>query len=150
MHARCACSTQPARSIVLDDYVRFLYPIGARSLPEAFVRIAVALRRGNAQKMLEKTNTVFLLEVLLQRHVYGRPLELKRDAGIRDAVLFILDSLVETGSSAVFRNEGRLRNPARIAAKPPRSTTASTAGCTPRHQLLAVDPSVAAPNKMLR
>ena len=56
-----------ATSIVLDDYVRFLYHIGERSLPEAFVRVADALRRGEPQKMLEKTNTVFLLEVLLQR-----------------------------------------------------------------------------------
>lgn len=93
----------PPTSIVLDDYVRFLYHIGERSLPEAFVRIADALRRGNAQEMLEKTNTVFLLEVLLQRHVYGRPLELKSNRHVREAVLLILDSLVETGSSAAFR-----------------------------------------------
>ncbi|MFZ2541604.1 MAG: hypothetical protein WAW75_07490, partial [Gallionella sp.] len=49
------------------------------------------------------TNTVFLLEVLLQRHVYGRPLELKREHGIRQSVLFLLDILVENGSSAAFR-----------------------------------------------
>lgn len=102
----------PPTSIVLDDYVRFLYHIGERSLPEAFVRVADALRLGNMQKMLEKTNTVFLLEVLLQRHVYGRPLELKRDARIRGAVLFILDSLVETGSSAAFRMRDDFVTPA--------------------------------------
>ena len=44
-----------------------------------------------------------MLESLLQRHVYGRPLELKRQTRIRDAVLFILDWLVEMGSSAAFR-----------------------------------------------
>ena len=93
----------PSTSVVLDDYVRFLFHIGERSLPEAFVRVAVALRRGDALKMLAKSNTVFMLEVLLQRYVYGRPLELKRDDRIRDAVLFILDCLVETGSSAAFR-----------------------------------------------
>jgi hypothetical protein len=38
------------------------------------------------QEFREKTNTVFLLEVLLHRHVYGRPLELKRYARIREAV----------------------------------------------------------------
>jgi hypothetical protein len=102
----------PPTSIVLDDYVRFLYHIGERSLPEAFVRIADALRRGNAQEMLEKTNTVFLLEVLLQRHVYGRPLELKSDRRVREAVLSILDSLVETGSSAAFRMRDDFVTPA--------------------------------------
>jgi hypothetical protein len=70
----------PPTSIVLDDYTRFLYHIGERSLPDAFVRIADALRRGDPQTMLEKSNTPFMLEVLLRRYVYGRPLELKRDA----------------------------------------------------------------------
>lgn len=102
----------PPASIVLDDYVRFLYHIGERSLPEAFVRVAEALRRGNAQEMLKKTNTVFMLEVLLQRHVYGRPLELKGAPRIREAVLFILDTLVETGSSAAFRMRDDFVTPA--------------------------------------
>ena len=93
----------PATAVVLDDYARFLYHIGERSLPDAFVRIAASLRRGDAQRMLARANTVFTLEVLLQRYVYGRPLELKRDDGIREAVLFILDCLVESGSSAAFR-----------------------------------------------
>ena len=102
----------PPTSIVLDDYVRFLYHIGERSLPEVFVRVADSLRRGDAQSMLEKTNTVFLLEVLLQRHVYGRPLELKSDARIRAAALFILDSLVEIRSSAAFRMRDDFVTPA--------------------------------------
>ncbi len=93
----------PPSWIVLDDYLRFLYHIGERSLPEAFVRVATSLRHGNAQAMFQKTNTVFLLEVLLQRHVYGRPLELKRDRAVREAVLSLLDILVENGSSASFR-----------------------------------------------
>ena len=104
----------PPTSIVLDDYARFLYHIGERSLPDAFARVAAALRRGNAQKMLAMSNTVFVLEVLLQRYVYGRPLELKRDDRIRDAVLFILDCLVESGSSAAFRMRDDFVTPALI------------------------------------
>lgn len=102
----------PPTSIVLDEYARFLYHIGEKSLPEAFVRVAEALRRGDAQDMLKKTNTVFLLEVILQRHVYGRPLELKSDSRIRESVLFILDSLVEMGSSAAFRMRDDFVTPA--------------------------------------
>ena len=102
----------PTTSIVLDDYVRFLYHIGERSLPDAFARVGDALRRGNTPKMLVKSNTVFMLEVLLQRYVYGRPLELKRDNRIRDAVLFILDGLVEAGSSAAFRMRDDFVTPA--------------------------------------
>ena len=102
----------PPTSIVLDDYARFLYHIGAHSLPQAFSRIADALRRGDPEKMLEKTNTIFMLEVLLQRYVYGRPLEVKRDARIREAVLFILDCLVESGSSTAFRMRDDIVTPA--------------------------------------
>ena len=93
----------PPSSTVLDDYVRFLYHVGERSLPEAFVYVAERLRAGNSQAMLIKTNTVFMLEVLLQRQVYGRPLELKRDQRVREDVLYLLDALVENGSSAAFR-----------------------------------------------
>jgi len=75
----------PPASIVFDSYVRFLYHIGKRPLPEAFIRVADSLKRGDAQAMLAKTNPVFLLEVLLQRHIYGRPLELKCDTAIRQA-----------------------------------------------------------------
>jgi hypothetical protein len=70
---------------------------------QAFVRVANSLKNEDAQAMLAKTDTVFLLEVLLQRHVYGRPIELKRYTDIRQAVLFLLDILVENGSSAAFR-----------------------------------------------
>ena len=102
----------PATSAVLYNYAGFLYHIGERSLPDAFIRVGDALWRGNTQKMLAKSDTVFMLEVLLQRYVYGRPLELKRDKRIRDAVLFILDCLIEAGSSAAFRMRDDFVTPA--------------------------------------
>jgi hypothetical protein len=93
----------PTSSTVLDDYVRFLYHIGEQSLPGAFVRIASRLQQGDAVDMLSKGNTVFMLEALLRRHVYSRPLELKSNSNLRDAVLLLLDTLVEVGSSAAYR-----------------------------------------------
>jgi hypothetical protein len=93
----------PPSSAMLDNYLRFLYHIGERALPEAFVRIAARLQQGDARAMTRRSNTIFMLEVLLQRYVYGRPLELKRDPDRRTAVLFLLDLLVEQGSSAAFR-----------------------------------------------
>ena len=98
--------------IVLDSYVRFLYHIGEYSMPAAFVRIANALRRGNRGSILRDSNTVFLLEVLLQRHVYARPLELKRDPTLREAILYVLDVLIESGSSAAFRMRDDFVTPA--------------------------------------
>jgi hypothetical protein len=102
----------PRTAIVLDDYLRFLYHIGAQSLPQAFARIATALQQGAPAEMLALSNTVFLLEVLLQRHVYGRPLELKQDRTVREAVLYLLDVLVERGSSAAFRMRDDFVTPA--------------------------------------
>lgn len=98
--------------IVLDSYVRFLYHIGERSLPTSFLHIANALKRGDSLKMLHNSNTVFMLEVLLQRHVYARPLELKRNPALREAILYVLDALVESGSSAGFRMRDDFVTPA--------------------------------------
>lgn len=98
--------------IVLDSYIRFLYHIGERSMPAAFVRIVNALRRENPADMLRESNTVFMLEELLQRHVYARPLELKRDRSLREAILYLLDILVESGSSAAFRMRDDFVTPA--------------------------------------
>ena len=111
-HVHALFEALPPSSIVLDNYVRFLYHIGERSLPAAFVRVASFIKRGDAQAMLVKTDTVFLLEVVLQRHIYGRPLELKRDSALRQAVLFLLDILVEHGSSAAFRMRDDFVTPA--------------------------------------
>ena len=64
--------------------------------------------------MLRESNTVFMLEVLLQRHVYARPLELKGfgDPALREAILYVLDVLVESGSSAAFRMRDDFVTPA--------------------------------------
>ncbi|MEZ3136611.1 AAA family ATPase [Stutzerimonas kunmingensis] len=102
----------PPVSIVLDSYARFLYHIGERSMPAAFEHIANALRRGSSSDMLRESNTVFILESLLQRHVYSRPLELKRDPILREAILYVLDALVESGSSAAFRMRDDFVTPA--------------------------------------
>ena len=53
--------------------------------------------------MLESKNTVFYLEMLLQRYVYAEPRRLKVDPGLRTAALFILDELADAGSSVAYR-----------------------------------------------
>jgi hypothetical protein len=95
-----ALATSP---MVLEKYLGFLYHVGEQSLPEAFIRITAYLQRGEPQHLLSKANSLFLLEALLQRYVYGRPLQLKKRKDLRDAVLYLLDELVEAGSSAAFR-----------------------------------------------
>ena len=102
-HIHLLFADLPPSSTILDAYVQFLYKIGEQSLPDAFIRIATQLKEGDPKQMIKKENTVFCLEVLLQRYVYWRPLELKRQKDLREAVLFLLDLLVEVGSSAAFR-----------------------------------------------
>ncbi|HEY7326645.1 MAG TPA: hypothetical protein VH592_03325 [Gemmataceae bacterium] len=102
-HINALFENLPLSSTVLDDYVRFLYHVGEQSLPGAFSRIAKRLQGADQGQMLKKGNTIFLLEILLQRHVYGKPLELKRQPDLRNAILVLLDILVENGSSAAFR-----------------------------------------------
>lgn len=114
-HVHALFEDLPASATPLDDYLQFLYHVGERSLPEAFIRVAKRLRQGDPAQMIGKGNLVFLLEVLLQRYVYGRPLELKRHRELRDAVLFLLDLLVENGSSAGFRMRDDFVTPVSIS-----------------------------------
>ena len=97
---------------VLEKYLGLLYHVGEQSLPEAFIRVAARLKSAEPQYLLSKANSVYLLEVLLQRYVYARPLELKKRRDLREAVLFLLDQLVEAGSSAAFRMRDDFVTPA--------------------------------------
>ena len=109
-HVHALFEDLPPSSTVLDAYVRFLYDIGEQSLPDAFIHIANRLQRGDPQQMMRTGDTVFRLEVLLQRYVYRRPMELK----LREAILSLLDLLVENGSSAAFRMRDDFVTPASL------------------------------------
>jgi hypothetical protein len=43
------------------------------------------------------------LETLLCRYVYGQPMALKKDPSLREAILYLLDVLFESGSSVAYR-----------------------------------------------
>ena len=105
----------PPSSTVLNAYTRFLYDIGEQSLPDAFIRIAKRLQEVDYNEMLGRGATVFRLEVLLRRYVYGKPLQLKLNRALREAVLFLLDVLVENGSSAAFRMRDDFVSPVSIS-----------------------------------
>ena len=113
-HVHVLFENLPPSSTVLDAYVRFLYDIGEQALPDAFIHIANRLQEGDPQQMMRTGDTVFRLEVLLQRYVYGKPIELKRQRDLREAVLSLLDLLVENGSSAAFRMRDDFVTPASL------------------------------------
>ena len=96
-------SRLPATASVLQAYSHYLYEIGEGALPKAFIVLANRLEVGNAADLLSDGNTIFFLESLIQRYVYGQPLRLRSDPTLREAVLVLLDQLVDAGSSAAYR-----------------------------------------------
>jgi len=96
-------NTLPPTAAVLDAFVTYLYLIGSKSLPWAFLPIAQRLASGDARRMLALPNTVSGLELLLMRYVYAAPAFLKSNPELRQAILHILDELVESGSSRAYR-----------------------------------------------
>lgn len=100
----------PPSAAAFEAYVGFFYALGARSLPQGFVNLADRLREQTSVQ-LAYDSTVFMLEAILRRYVYGRPHEVKRAQRTRDAALFLLDALVERGSSVAYRMRDDLVTP---------------------------------------
>ena len=92
----------PAVSPVLLSYTRYLDSIGGESLPDSFTIVPKILQNAGQNDLLSNSSTVYYLESMLGRYVYGEPLALKSDPKLRAAVLFILDQLVEAGSSTAY------------------------------------------------
>jgi len=90
-------------SCATDAYVYLLYHVGEQSLPNAFIGIKQQCDRDDPKRLFGDSSTRYRLEVILQRFVYSKPLLLKERAALRNAVLTILDALIELGSSAAFR-----------------------------------------------
>lgn len=93
----------PPCATVLHAYLYYLYHIGELSLPHAFRILAHSLQQGDAKAMLADSNVRFYLESLLQRYVYSNPAKLKSLPQLRDAVLHLLDQMIEAGSSVAYR-----------------------------------------------
>ena len=93
----------PAAAPVLSAYASYLYMIGEAALPKAFMVVANQIEAGDPNELLSDGNTMFCLESLLRRYVYGQPLLLRTEPNLRKAVLAILDHLVDAGSSAAYR-----------------------------------------------
>jgi hypothetical protein len=93
----------PAVAAVFAAYTTFLFEIGERSLPNAFLVVEQRLRAGEPLKILSNSSTVFCMETLLKRYVYGKPVALKGYRQLRNAALYLLDQLVDAGSSTAYR-----------------------------------------------
>ena len=104
----------PAVPPILSSYTRYLHSIGGESLPDSFGVVANILQNGADNDLLSNGSSMFCLESLLGRYVYGEPLTLKSDPKLRAAALSILDQLVEAGSSASYSMRDDFVTPASI------------------------------------
>ena len=103
----------PATPPVLESYLCYLFRIGEQSLPRGFEVIEAILKSAKQpEALLDSSNTVFYIEMLLQRYVFADSQRLKADPKLRTAVLFILGELVDAGSSVGYRLREDFATPA--------------------------------------
>ena len=93
----------PSTIPVLLAYCKFLFVIGHKSLPGSFVTVANVMKSGDEIRMASHSDIALVLETLLGPYVYSHPHLIKTDASLREAVLVILNALVEGGSSSAYR-----------------------------------------------
>lgn len=93
----------PAVPLASELYALFLFHVGERSLPDGFIWVAARLQAGDPIAALSNYSTRYALEMVLLRFVYGKPLELKSRTAVRESVRYLLDRLVDAGSSAAFK-----------------------------------------------
>ena len=87
----------------LVAYSRYLFKVGEKSLPDALILVSNKIRQVGTGSSILNSNAQFYLETLLRRWVLSQPGRLKAKTILRDAVLHILDELVEAGSSTAYR-----------------------------------------------
>jgi hypothetical protein len=92
----------PICVVTLEAYCRYLYYVGEISLPHAFQLIREALKSDEDLRLLGSSNISYYLDSLLRRFVYGKPTLVKRNKGVRESTLFLLDAMVENGSSSAY------------------------------------------------
>lgn len=91
----------PPSAELINQLSTYLYHVGDVTLPAGFVALSKKLR--DVKDLSGKRNCIYFLEQIMQRYVYGEPHKLKSREEIREAVIHILDVLVENGSSAAFK-----------------------------------------------
>lgn len=93
----------PPSGLVLDAYVRYLHDIGQDSLPNAFVLIADKMREGLASALQADSNCRWYLDAIVARTLFEQLAEVRARPAQRDAMMKVLDALVQAGSSAAFQ-----------------------------------------------
>jgi len=92
----------PPSHSVLSAYAYFLYTVGAITLPQPLVAITAKLE-GQKHSSLLAGETVFYLERILSRLIHSSPTNILACGEVHTAILFLLDKLIEQGSSTAYK-----------------------------------------------
>lgn len=93
----------PSARHVLASFAFYLYKVGEDSIPDALSIVADHLRTKNHDGLPIDKSTVYFLESILQRHVYGEPKLLQANQDLRQDTILILDRLVDSGSPVAYK-----------------------------------------------
>jgi len=114
-HMVSACRAACITSAGFEATMRLLYSVGSFYLPDAFAWLAEALPSLDVEKVLSEKTNRFLLESLLRREIHLRSTEIRGNARLQQSVLFLLDVLVDFGSSVAFQLRERIIKPPRTS-----------------------------------
>jgi hypothetical protein len=93
----------PPSAFVLEKYAHYLYHIGGASVPQALVSISNKLGNHLDAAIAADGDNIWYFDTLLSRAMYADLPKLKETQPLRNAVMSILDALVNAGSSIAFR-----------------------------------------------
>lgn len=97
--------------LVIENYLLFLRRIGsARLLPSTLVELAAKIEKTSAAGVVTLT-ALICLEEILGRYIYSDPAKLKATPTMKAAVLSLLNTCVELGSSACYRQRDDFLTP---------------------------------------
>lgn len=78
--------------------------IGEPFLPKAFIWLKDSLKKSSPLEVFSKEGTAFLLENVLRKFIHGYDFsQLRSNEGIVQAIINLLDALVDNGSSVAFQ-----------------------------------------------
>ncbi len=97
---------------ICRSFIRLLDSIGNFLLPDALGWLDDCLRIGDGAITLNDRDSLFRLSRILTPPVFGQTNILRKTPALRDAVLKILDAMVDQGSSSAFRMREFLITPA--------------------------------------
>jgi len=102
-----------SRSNACGLFIRLLSGVGNFMLPNALHWLADSLRKDNPHEAIQPEDCQYNLVKLLTPLVYGKGAMIRRDASLQEDVIFILNAMVDNGSSAAFRMRDYLVSPLR-------------------------------------